>query len=236
MFNFDKKIKAPKKSWSFDGDVEKYFDEHIAKSVPFYKEVSKLISLYSDYFVKNNCNITDIGCSTGTLLRSVAKRYSDKKNIKFLGLDISKDMIKHAKSKNKNKNIKFISANINEYKHQKSAIFYSIYTLQFIKPKVRQDLINTIYKNLEWGGGFFLFEKVRGSDARFQDMMNLTYNEYKLDVGFKPKEILDKTRSLVGVMEPFSSKGNIQLLKRAGFKDIETIFRYNCFEGFLAIK
>ena len=37
-------------------------------------------------------------------------------------------------------------------------------------------------------------------------------------------------------MEPFSTKGNYDLLKRAGFKDIITVFKYLCFEGILAIK
>ena len=30
--------------------------------------------------------------------------------------------------------------------------------------------------------------------------------------------------------------GNLDLLKRAGFVDIMTVFKYICFEGFLAIK
>ena len=45
-----------------------------------------------------------------------------------------------------------------------------------------------------------------------------------------------KTISLKGVLEPFSSKANIDFLKRAGFKDIIIIFKYICFEGILAIK
>ena len=45
-----------------------------------------------------------------------------------------------------------------------------------------------------------------------------------------------KSNSLKGVLEPFSTSGNLSLLKRAGFKDIMTVFKYGCFEGFLAIK
>ena len=37
-------------------------------------------------------------------------------------------------------------------------------------------------------------------------------------------------------MNPFSTKGNYDLLERAGFKDVMTIQKYICFEGFLAIK
>ena len=47
---------------------------------------------------------------------------------------------------------------------------------------------------------------------------------------------MNKTRSLKSVLEPFSSAGNMGLLKRAGFKDIVTIQKSICFEGWLAIK
>ena len=47
-----------------------------------------------------------------------------------------------------------------------------------------------------------MFEKVRGSDARFQDIFTGLYNEYKLQNGYSAEEILGKTRSLK-VLEPF---------------------------------
>ena len=97
-------------------------------------------------------------------------------------------------------------------------------------------MINKIFKGLNWGGAFFFVEKVRGSDARFQDILNQTYIDYKLSKGYSANEIISKSRSLKGVLEPFSTKGNLDLLKRAGFKDVITIFKYGSFEGFLAIK
>ena len=98
------------------------------------------------------------------------------------------------------------------------------------------DSLDGIYESLNWGGGFFLFEKTRAPDARFQDMMTSLYTEFKLDNNFNSDEIINKTQSLKGVLEPFSSKGNQELLNRAGFKDISSIFKYVCFEGVLAIK
>ena len=86
------------------------------------------------------------------------------------------------------------------------------------------------------GWSLFFIEKVRGPDARFQDMLNQFYHEFKLDNGFSYEEVLNKTISLKGVLEPFSSYGNLGLLKRAGFKDIMTIMRWGCFEGIIAIK
>ena len=97
-------------------------------------------------------------------------------------------------------------------------------------------MINRIYQSLNWGGAFFMFEKVRAPDGRFQDYANQVYVEFKLENGFSETEIINKSRSIKGVMEPFSTQGNIDLLKRAGFVDIMTIQKYVCFEGFLAIK
>ena len=62
-------------------------------------------------------------------------------------------------------------------------------------------------QRLNWGGAFVLFEKVRGPDARFQDILSQLYNEFKLRNGFSSEEIVEKTRSLKGVLEPFSTQG-----------------------------
>ena len=66
--------------------------------------------------------------------------------------------------------------------------------------------------------------------------MTALYTDYKLAQGYSPNEIIAKARSLKGVLEPFSTAGNNDLLTRAGFKDMITVFKYACFEGYLAIK
>ena len=140
------------------------------------------------------------------------------------------------KKKNKKKKISFLKKDIHNINFKNSSIISSFYTIQFISPKKRQDLINKIYRGLNWGGAFFMVEKVRGPDARFQDIFNQIYVEYKLSKGYSPNQIVNKSNSLKGILEPFSSKANIDMLKRSGFKDINTVFKYSCFEGYLAIK
>jgi tRNA (cmo5U34)-methyltransferase len=67
-------------------------------------------------------------------------------------------------------------------------------------------------------------------------MMTAMYTDYKLAQGFEAGEIVTKARSLKGVLEPFASQANIDMMRRAGFQDIMTVVKYICFEGFLAIK
>jgi len=224
-------------NWSFDGTVPKNFEKHIKKSVPLYEWSHEIGLKISDFFLPKKSTAYDLGCSTGTFLNHLALRH-EKKNINLIGVDEIKQMVDIAKTKKnlKKKNVKILHNNLNKIKFKKCNFITSFFTIQFIHPSKRQTLINKVYKNLEWGGGFVFFEKVRGPDARFQDMISQMYAEYKYDNGYNPNEIFNKSKSLKGVMEPFSSKGNTDLLKRAGFKDVTTIMKFLCFEGWLAIK
>ena len=222
-------------NWKFNSAVASVFDKHVSKSVPLYNEAHSIICKMSDFFVKDNSTLIDIGSSTGTLIKKLNQRHSHKK-IKIIGVEPEKSMIVKAKQKIKTNNVKFVNSTLEKFKFPKSDFISSIYTIQFISPSRRQTVYDKIYKNLNWGGSFFLFEKVRGPDARFQDILTATYNDYKLDQGYSHYEIAKKTISLKGVLEPFSSKANIDYLKRAGFKDIIIIFKYICFEGILTIK
>ena len=229
------KIFAENASWTFDKNVPKNFDFHIKKSIPLYKELQWLGREISDYYLKDGSNVYDIGCSTGTFLKSLAIKHKNKK-IKFIGLDVIKKMTDYAKKKNAHKNITYLNKDVKNYKFKKSDLTVSFYTIQFIKPEYRQKVINKIFKSLNWGGAFLFVEKVRSYDARTQDQMTGIYEQFKLDNKFSEKEIVNKKKSLKGVLEPFSTTGNIQLLKRAGFKDYSSVAKFVCFEAFLAIK
>lgn len=232
-------IFAERALWSFGGDVAKNFDVHLSKSVPGYSEGHEIILSLSDFFTtKENSKIVDIGSSTGNLLLKVAQRHKNK-NIKFIGIDPINEMCSFARDKviNKNLSIEFICDDfMNIEKMENVSVFISYYTMQFIHTSVRQQYIDKIYNCLDWGGALFLFEKIRSPDARFQDYMNQVYNDFKLRNGFNIEEIYKKSESIRGVLEPFSEKGNIDLFRRAGFKDFMTIYHNICFRGWLLIK
>ena len=229
-------IVARNAGWSFDG-IGDAFADHVRRSVPLYDEAQDLICRISDYFVQNNSTVYDLGTSTGQLLAKLATRHEAKSGAIFIGIDHQEDMITHAgKAVDHLNNVKLEVADVNLWEYQPCDLIVSCYTLQFIPPRIRQDLINTLYRSLNWGGGFLLFEKVRAPDARFQDICVGTYTDFKLEMGFSEAEIVNKTRSLKGILEPFSTEGNLGLLRRAGFQDIMTVFKYVPFEGFLAIK
>jgi tRNA (cmo5U34)-methyltransferase len=229
-------ILAENASWSFAG-IGESFTDHARRSVPLYDESHDLICRISDYFINNNSVAYDLGASTGQLLAKLAARHQPKSGVTFVGIDREESMIKHArKAVSHLQNVKLEVADINVWEYQPCDLIVSCYTIQFVPPRIRQDLINKIYTSLNWGGALLLFEKVRAPDARFQDICTGTYNDFKLENGFSEAEIINKSRSLKGILEPFSTEGNLGLLRRAGFQDIMTVIKYVPFEGFLAIK
>lgn len=234
--NVGESIIAKNASWTFGGKVPETFDDHVTKSVPLYEEGHDLITKISDFFLDNGSVCYEIGCSTAKLSKKILD-HNKEKQITIIGLDNEAAMVKYAKSKYEGvDDLSIECANAADFQFKKSDLIISYYTLQFIKPKVRQLVVDNIYESLNWGGAFILFEKVRACDARFQDIMSALYMDYKLDNGYSSNEIVGKLRSLKGVLEPFSTNGNLDILKRAGFVDIMSIMKYVCFEGFLAIK
>ncbi len=230
-------IEAENASWTFGDNVPETFVEHIRQSVPFYDEGHDLVCQLSDFFCGQESICYELGSSTGELLRKLAVHHERKPRIRWVGIDVEPAMVQRAQEHCAGLNNVTISHDdIRVFPYEQADLIVSYYTMQFVPPRDRQALFDRIYQSLHWGGAFLLFEKVRGPDARFQDILTSLYADFKSKNGISGEEILAKNRSLKGVLEPFSSDGNRGLLQRAGFCDVMSVFRYLCFEGFLAIK
>ncbi|MBZ7941700.1 carboxy-S-adenosyl-L-methionine synthase CmoA [Campylobacter molothri] len=227
--------KNQKKQFEFDKNVASVFDDMISRSVPFYKEnlelCAKLIAKIANYGVK----VCDLGCSSANFLIFLA---SLRKDFRFFGIDNSLPMLEIAKSKASayGLNIEFIEGNLCEFNFFNSDIFISNYTLQFIRPPKRQELVNQIYKNLNKNGIFLMSEKILFEDAFLSKNMIEIYADYKQSQGYSKFEIATKREALENILIPYSEKENISMLENAGFKKIESIFKWANFESFIAFK
>lgn len=223
-------------TWNFGGSTCDSFAQHVRRSVPLYDDGHKLACSLSDFFVKPDSICYELGSAVGELTFRLAEHNVGKPNVRWIGLDAEEPMTEKARRSCQWPNVQFETADINLYAYEKSDFIVAYYTIQFVPPRLRQELFNRIFAALNWGGALVLFEKVRGPDARFQDILTSLYTEFKLRNGFTADEIVAKARSLKGVLEPFSTQGNLDLMKRAGFQDVMSVMKYTCFEGFLAIK
>ena len=113
----------------------------------------------------------------------------------------------------------------------------SIFTLQFMPPRHRQEVLHKIYKGLNTGGAFVFAEKTVCEDARLQDMMTFNYYDYKRET-FTTEDIMDKERTLRHMMKPNTWSEIIYNLYDAGFDEtkVQPFWRNHTFVGAIAIK
>jgi tRNA (cmo5U34)-methyltransferase len=230
-------IVARRADWSFGGDVAESFTQHIRRSVPLYDDGHDLICRISDYFIHARSLVYELGVSTGQLTAKLSARHAPKPGATFIGIDREETMVEQArKAVGDRSNVKLEVGDVVTWDYEPCDLIVSYYTIQFVPPRIRQTLIDKLYQSLHWGGALLLFEKVRAPDARFQDICTGIYTDFKLENGFTEEEIVNKSQSLKGILEPFSTNGNLDLLKRAGFEDVMSVMKFVPFEGFLAIK
>ncbi|WP_219011841.1 class I SAM-dependent methyltransferase, partial [Campylobacter jejuni] len=105
-----------------------------------------------------NASVCDLGCSSANFLIFLANL---RKDFKLFGVDNSASMLEVAKSKAKayGLDISFFEANLCEFDFFTCDVFVANYTMQFIRPPKRQELLDQIYKNLNSKGILIMSEK-----------------------------------------------------------------------------
>ena len=224
------------KKFEFDEAVASVFDDMLSRSVPFYNEVGKLVISLILADQKENMKVLDLGSSTAKFLLDL---YAKKTvSMKLKGLDNSQAMLDRAEQKCQafGADIELEFVDMLEYNYQDEDIIVANYTLQFIRPIQRLELVKKLYKGLNSNGIFIFSEKVVFDDKELDKQMIDTYYDYKKEQGYSEYEIAQKREALENVLIPFTIKENIQMCKDAGFTKIETIFQWANFVTFVVKK
>lgn len=215
------------------------FDDMLERSVPFYKECQQMVIDLTLHFAQKNSAVYDLGCSTGTLLRHLVTTIPKTKNIRFVGLDNSKAMLKKACGKLKDhlKHCNLVETNLEHgFELSDASVVIMNYTLQFLPPRRRAAMLKKIYRGLRPGGSLILIEKVRGESDSLNDLFVEQYHTYKQSQGYSKLEIAKKREALEKVLIPLSPAKNRDLLTKVGFRQLDVFFKWFNFSGFLAIK
>ncbi|EAK0979376.1 carboxy-S-adenosyl-L-methionine synthase CmoA [Campylobacter lari] len=232
----DEIFKKPlEKQFEFDKSVASVFDDMVSRSVPFYTQNLKLIVELIDHFAPQNAKICDLGCSTASLLLAL---YEKRKDFLLSGVDEANAMLEIAKNKCQafGARVEFYQKNLDDFDFFKNDVFIATYTLQFIRPPKRQELVDKIYQNLNENGMFVFSEKILYEDVKIAKKMIQIYEQYKLEQGYSKLEISTKREALENVLIPYTQNENITMLKKAGFSKVESVFKWVNFETFIAFK
>jgi tRNA (cmo5U34)-methyltransferase len=222
--------------FAFNEEVAGVFDDMISRSIPGYQTILDLSCKTLLEYVDSG-TITDIGCSTANLLIHLAPKIKDKE-IKLVGIDDSEPMLKLARQKSGTyeANIEFLCVDAVNTELPTSKAFLANFTLQFIRPIIREALVQKIYDSLEDGGIFIFAEKLISEDKRLNKFLIDEYHSYKRSQGYSELEIMRKREALENVLVPYSEDENRALCTKAGFEKVETLFKWCNFALFVAFK
>jgi len=233
----DKVFTKPiKKQFEFDEEVAAVFDDMLERSVPFYKESQNITEFFALKHLKEHGRLYDLGCSTATLLLNLHRKL--QLNAELIGLDNSEAMLERARKKCEafGANVSVCHADILEYDYKMADVFISNYTLQFIRPLVREELVKKVLHSLNEEGVFIFSEKVISHHPKLNKELIECYYDFKKEQGYSEYEIIQKREALENVLVPYSEEENITMAKSAGFSHCEVIFRWANFATFIAIK
>ena len=218
-------LKKDAEDFSFDNMGD--FDTHIDLSIPNYSFAAEQVRNLSEYFIQDDTNVYDLGCSTGKFLKSLPLR----DNVRYVGIDCSENLIP---KNGDNDGIRWECCDLLNYKDfNQSSYVISMFTLQFLPLHKRKFLLEKIRQGLNTGGAFISCEKVYSSNAKFQDITNSLYYEHKRK-NFEGNEILNKEKDLRKIMQIQSLEQSIKDLEEIGKVDI--FWRSFNFVGLIVVK
>ena len=224
------------KKFEFDKAVASVFDDMLSRSVPFYDEVRQLIISLILMEAKSGMQVLDLGVSTAKFLIDLHNKAEVPLQLK--GIDNSEAMLERAREKCKafGADIELELADMLTYDYHNEDLIVANYTLQFIRPMQRLELVKRLYKGLNTEGIFIFSEKVVFEDKVLDKQMIDIYYDYKKAQGYSEYEIAQKREALENVLIPFTIEENMRMCKEAGFSSIDTIFQWANFVTFVAKK
>lgn len=229
----------PDGKWAFDGAVADVFDDMLARSIPQYEAMRAACFDLGSRYVAPKTDVVDLGCSRGEALAPFIKRFGCHN--RFVGVEVSPPMLEAARERYRG----FIETGVvdirdddlrRSYPPVRASLTLSVLTLQFTPIEYRQRIVRDAFKATVPGGALILVEKVIGSTADLDAMMVSLYYALKAENGYSRDEIDRKRLALEGVLVPVTYDWNVQLLRAAGFREVECFWRWMNFCGWIAVR
>jgi tRNA (cmo5U34)-methyltransferase len=228
--------------FNFGEKTAEVFDDMLDRSIPMYGELQRMLQELASEFAEDGTCLYDLGCSTGITLKSLHDGIKAAgKNASLIGFDYSQPMLDHAQKRfahlPETERPQLIQADLNHGCVIKNASVVVLnLTLQFIRPLYRDTLIKRIAEGLNDKGCLILVEKVLSEDSLLNREFIKFYYDMKRRNGYSDTEIAQKREALENVLVPYRMAENTELLKRNGFAEVDTFFKWYNFAGILAVK
>jgi tRNA (cmo5U34)-methyltransferase len=232
---FSKPLSAPS-AFRFDEDVVKVFPDMIERSVPGYATTLGTIRELAERCLQDGDRAYDLGSSLGaaTLAMAAGAKGHD---VELIGVDNSEAMLQECRHRLGDLPAStWQLGDIREFKLKPCAMVVLNFTLQFVDPGYRGEILRRIYTALRPGGLLVLSEKLHFADHRLNQAMIDLHHEFKRANGYSDLEIAQKRNALENVLIPDTLQQHLERLQSAGFTSAEQWYQCFNFASILAVK
>jgi tRNA (cmo5U34)-methyltransferase len=227
--------------FTFDDRVVRVFPDMIRRSVPGYALIVPLTALLARRYAQESSQLYDLGCSLGavSLAMSDAVRARDTA---IVAVDNSKPMIDGFRRRLADRKapgavpIHTRCADLQHTDIARASVVVLNFTLQFIEPPARPEVLGRISAGLLTDGVLILSEKIRFESPDEQALQTEWHHAFKRAQGYSELEIARKRDALDRVLRPDTASLLRQRLLDAGFRRVYQWYQGFGFVSFIAFK
>lgn len=237
----DTLYKQPKPlvDFTFDDAVADVFPDMIRRSVPGYDAIIAQLGVVARQHAQDDTRIYDLGCSLGAATLAMHRQTADL-HVAHVCVDNSEAMVRRCRSRLERHmpqaDLTVRCDDLLQIEIVKASVVVINFTLQFIPPEARQQLINTIFHGLIPGGVLILSEKLVFDDEQENNQQIEWHHAFKRANGYTDLEICQKRAAIENILIPESRQQHEQRLLTAGFKPVYQWFQNFNFASFVALK
>lgn len=220
----------PRQDFRFDAAVARVFPDMIRRSVPGYTTIIPMIQVITEQYAQPGSRCYDLGCSLGA--STLAMRHGmPASGCTLTGVDNSDAMIERCEHfialDDHPLPVELRCEDILDTPIENASVTTLNFTLQFVDPERRVELLARIAAATRPGGVLILSEKIRFESTTEQATQTRLHHEFKRANGYSDMEISQKRSALEQVLIPETLAQHRQRLEQAGFEN--TMVWYQCF-------
>src|SRR5690554_3031897 len=208
----------------FDHDVARVFPDMIKRSIPGYPTIVENIGVIAAHHAQPGSLIYDLGCSLGASTQSM-RRHLRQEGCRIVAVDNAEAMVQRCREYLSAQDAmseelvpaSVVHADILQLPLEPCSVVVMNFTLQFIAPEHRLQLLQQIHRALLPGGILILSEKFRFEDAAIQANLEQLHYGFKRANGYSDLEIAQKRSAIEHVMLLDTQQAHLQRLQAAGF-------------------
>ncbi|MDT8319350.1 MAG: carboxy-S-adenosyl-L-methionine synthase CmoA [Xanthomonadales bacterium] len=228
---FEEEITRPG-DFVFDRRVVGVFPDMINRSVPGYGLIVPMIGMLARRYAMPDSLLYDLGCSLGAVSLAM-RRAVAAPGARIVAVDQSPDMVERLQRILIEEvpagllPVEVLQRDIRALPIENASVVALNFTLQFIEPEDRGELLAGIARGMHKGGVLLLSEKICFDDPLEQHLQTDWHHDFKRAQGYSDLEIARKRDALENVLKPETLSYHRERLLEAGFERV-----YRWYQGF----